>query len=153
MGSPHTAREALIADALGEIAELLDRVEAVTGNLDAASEAATRACERLQAQAAALEPRMVQLAEHAKVHAVKHVAQRTRELMRDAADAERRSMAAFASALFHTELNPALHSLQQAAKACAENRRKSQVSGRACASWALASALLSGALMYYIMRP
>ncbi|MCC5617912.1 hypothetical protein LC605_23070 [Nostoc sp. CHAB 5836] len=151
MNAAQTAREALVLEALGDIAGLLDRVDALAAQLSATGDKVTQASERLQSQAAAMEPRMAQLAEHAQGVAAKHIARSTREILHSAAESERHSMAAFASALFHSELYPTLHSLQQAATACAERRGGLQVYGWACAASALASAILSSALTLYFM--
>ena len=146
MNEPFTARDALVAEALGDIGVLLDRAEIVALEMRSAAEAVDRACDRLEAHAAAAEPRMAQLAEHAQGVAAKHIARSARETMHTAADDECRSMAAFARALFHSELNPALHSLLQAAKACAENRDHSRISWWACTVSAAASVMLTGLL-------
>lgn len=146
MNEPFTARDALVAEALGDIGVLLDRAEVVAERMASAAEAVNHACERIEALAAATPPRMAQLAEHAQGVAAKHIARSARETMRTAADAECRSMAAFARALFHSELNPALHSLLRAAKACAENRDHSRISWWACTVSAAASVILTGLL-------
>lgn len=151
MSLPQTTREALVVEALGEVAVLLDRVEAVGDKMASAADALDRACARLEVQAAAASPRMTQLAEHAHGVAAKHIARSSLELMHSAAEAERRSMAAFARALFHSELNPALQGLRQAAHACATGHHQRRVSRGACAATAAGSALLAAVLTLCIV--
>lgn len=105
------ARELLIIEALGDITKLLDRVEAVASGLEAASEEALRASTDLQSLAAGLDARMAMLVEASKMHVVKHIAQRTDEMTRRAADEQGRAMEALAKALFDTELRAALQRL------------------------------------------
>lgn len=105
------ARELLIIEALGDITKLLDRVEAVASGLEAASEEALRASTDLQSLAAGLDARMAMLVEASKTHVVKHIAQRTDEMTRSAADQQGRAMEALAKALFDTELRAALQRL------------------------------------------
>lgn len=103
MSALQTGREALLAEALGDVADLLDRGEAVAATMRSAAEDLTNACTRLEAQAAAAEPRMIRLAEHTQSVAAKHIARSSHELMHEAADAECRSMASFARTLFHSD--------------------------------------------------
>lgn len=151
MNSPQTTREALLVEALGEIGALLDRVEAVAQSLSSAAEAVDRTCQRLETQAAAAQPRMAQVAQHAQDVAAKYIARSSLELMHSAADAEFRSMAAFASALFKSELHPALESLRQSANASAASHRQRCASWGMCAAAATASALLTGGLTLYLL--
>lgn len=108
MNSLTTAREAFIAETLGEVAALLDRVEAVTPALDASRLALINAGNELAGQVTAFESRMAGITENAKVQAVKHIARRTEEIARSAADAQTRTMEEAARMLFRTEVGPAL---------------------------------------------
>jgi ABC-type transporter Mla subunit MlaD len=111
--TPGNARELLIIEALGDITKLLDRVEAVASGLEAASQAVLRASTDLQSLAAGLDARMAMLVEASKTHVAKHIAQRTDEMTRSAADQHNRAMEALAKALFETELRAALRQLGQ----------------------------------------
>jgi hypothetical protein len=108
MNGPSSAREALIAEALGEMAELLDRVEAVAPVLDCTRLALINASTALAGQVRAFESRMAGITENAKVRAVKHIARRTEEIARDSTEAQTRAMEEAARALFRTEVGPAL---------------------------------------------
>lgn len=108
MSGPSTAREAFIVETLGEVAALLDRVEAVAPALDISRLALIDASTALAGQVAAYERRMAGITENAKVQAVKHIARRTDELARSSLDAQTRAMEEAARTLFRTEVGPAL---------------------------------------------
>lgn len=157
MNAPSSAREALLVEALGDVAVLLDRIEKLGPVLVSTADAIVQATTKLEAQAASMEARMSTFAAHAQAQAVKHIARRTGELMHSAAETESRSMAAFARALLLTELNPALRSLAQSAQACAENGSKHAASGRtlwwAYAATAAGSSILTWALATLALAP
>jgi uncharacterized membrane-anchored protein len=108
MNGSGSAREALIAEALGEVAALLDRVEAVGPTLDGSRLALIHASTELAGQVTAFESRMAGITENAKTQAVKHIARRTEEITRVSAEAQTRAMEEAARMLFRTEVGPAL---------------------------------------------
>ena len=108
MSGPNTAREAFIVETLGEVAALIDRVEAVAPALDASRLALINASMELAGQVTAFESRMAGITENAKVQAVKHIARRTDEMARSSLDAQTRAMEEAARMLFRTEVSPAL---------------------------------------------
>lgn len=108
MNGTSSAREALIAETLGEMAALLDRVEAVAPALDASRLALINASTELAGQVTAFESRMAGITENAKMQAVKHIARRTDEIARVSAEAQTRAMEEAARMLFRTEVGPAL---------------------------------------------
>ena len=73
MNRPSTAREAFIVETLGEVAALIDRVEAVAPALDASRLALINASMDLAGQVTAFESRMAGITENAKVQTVKHI--------------------------------------------------------------------------------
>ena len=108
MNGLSSAREAFIAEALGEVAALLDRVEAVVPALDASRLALINASTELVGRMTAYESRMAGITENAKVQAVKHIARRTDEIARGSTEAQTRAMEEAARMLFRTEVGPAL---------------------------------------------
>ena len=109
--NPSTAREALIVEALGEVAALMDRVETLAPALDASRRALVEASAGLAHQVTAFEARMAAITENAKLTAVKHIARRTDEITRSSLDAQTRAMEEAARALFRAEVGPALQRL------------------------------------------
>ena len=111
MNDLSTAREALIAEAIGEVATLIKRLEAAAPAIDASREALVQAAERMAAQVTAFESRMTGLTENAKLQAVSHIARRSDEMARHALEAQTRAMSEAARQLFTSELGPALQRL------------------------------------------
>lgn len=103
-----TAREALLAELLGEVARLAEQLEAVGPALDTSREALVRSGESLAGQVGAFEARMVTVINSAQTVAVRHIAQRTDELARRTSAAQTLAMEEAARMLFRTELSPAL---------------------------------------------
>lgn len=108
MNPPDTAREAFFIEALGDMAELIARIEACAPALEASQRQLLRACNQLDQQATDLERRTAVVVEGIKVVAPKYVTQRVYEASRAAADAQVRAMEAAAQSLFRTEIGPAL---------------------------------------------
>ena len=111
MGDLRTAREALVAEALGEVVQVVERLQVVVPAVDASREALTHASTALSDQLGAFEARMAAVAEHAKGVAIRHIAQRTDELARSTAEAQVRAMQGAAYAMFRDDLHPALQRL------------------------------------------
>lgn len=111
MNSPSTAREALLVEMIGEMATLLDRLEAVAPLLETNRLALISAGDDLAGQVTSFEGRMNRVTDNAKVHAIKHIARRTDEMARTSMEAQTRAMEAAARALFSNEFGPALQRL------------------------------------------
>jgi uncharacterized protein (DUF885 family) len=143
------AREALIVEALGELAVLLDRAEAVVPALDAAAKAAVQASTGLAAQAGALDGSVASVIRDAKAQAIRHLARRTDELARTAAEAQSRSMKAAGQQLFREELLPAF---QRLARSLDDRGRKHRwqtwwahaatAAAASAATWSIATCVL-----------
>jgi methionyl-tRNA synthetase len=105
---PSTAREALIVEALGDVAALIDRVEAATATMETTRQALVQATADLAAQALAFDNRMAAIAENAKRKAVQHIAQRTDELSRSTLAVQRQAFEVTAQELFRAEMESTL---------------------------------------------
>ena len=108
---PSTAREALLVETIGELAALIDRVEAMTPLMDAARLAFFQVSAELAGQLVAFESRMTAITENAKVQAVKHIARRTDEMAQSSLDTQKRAMEEAARAFFRSEVDPTLQRL------------------------------------------
>jgi hypothetical protein len=84
MSDLSTAREALIAEAIGEAGRLLVRLEGVAPALEKTQAVLLRASEQLACEARALEAGTVRATEHTKAVALRHIAERTESLAREA---------------------------------------------------------------------
>jgi hypothetical protein len=101
---PSTAREALIVEAIGDVAQLIDRAEALTRAMEQSRQTLVQA-------GAQLESRMAAITDNAEIKAVQHIARRTNELTLRLRDEQTRAMAEAARSLFAIELGPTLQRL------------------------------------------
>ncbi len=108
MRSPLTAREALIAEALGEIALLLDRVESVTTSMEASRLVIASATADLDQRLLAFEGGVAQLTDHAKARLVDHIVRRTGEATRESIETQAQAMNAAARLAFSAQVNSEL---------------------------------------------
>jgi predicted component of type VI protein secretion system len=108
MNPSDTAREAFFIEALGDMAELIARLEACAPALEASQRQLLHGCEDLAQQATDLERRTAAVVERINVVAPKYIAHRVHEASRAAAEAQVRAMETAAQALFRTEIGPAL---------------------------------------------
>ncbi|NUZ08081.1 hypothetical protein [Piscinibacter koreensis] len=108
MNHPATLREALLADLVGDVARLLDRVEALRPALTESTDNMTAAQASLLAQLAAFDSHIIALAEKAKIQTVKYILARTDEAAKRTAEVQVQAMNAAAKELFLSELEPAL---------------------------------------------
>jgi ABC-type transporter Mla subunit MlaD len=111
MSPPGTAREALIAETIGEVAHLLDRLEALTPALEDAQQALLQANADLSGRAVAFERLIAALSENAKTQAVHHIVRRSNELAGQLQEQQKRALADAAHRLFEAELRPSLQQL------------------------------------------
>lgn len=108
MNPPDTAREAFFIEALGEMAELIARIEACAPALEASQRQLLQGCKDLAQQATDLERRTAAVVERINVVAPKYIAHRIHEATGVAAEAQVRAMEAAAQTLFRTEIGPTL---------------------------------------------
>jgi hypothetical protein len=111
VNGPATAREALLAELIGDVAKLTERMEILAPALDESRQALVRTSVQLSSQVAAFEVRMSAITENAKMQAVKHIAVRTEELSLRLREDQVRMMDKAARELFTTQLGPVLQRL------------------------------------------
>lgn len=120
-----TAREELMAVAIGDLGALLDRVEALAPQLDASRMELLRTSAELGEQVAAYSRRMDEITENAKVQAVKHIARRSDEMARGTVDTQTRAMEEAAQVVFRNEIGPTLQRVTLPLQEVAAIARKS----------------------------
>ncbi len=79
MNAPSTAREALIVEALGNVAALLDRVEALTSSMEVARLTLENAGSELGNRLKEFETEVSAVTQQVKLKAVEHIARRVGE--------------------------------------------------------------------------
>ncbi|MCB2022176.1 MAG: hypothetical protein KDG44_15385, partial [Burkholderiaceae bacterium] len=124
MTKPSTAREALIVEAIGDVAKLLVRVEAMATAMQEAGGAFQQARLDLSEQVADFERRMKAMTEFAKTEVVKHLAARTEDATRRSIDQQTRAMADAARLAFGVEVGAVMQRLQATLQPLLEGRRR-----------------------------
>ena len=112
MADPSTLREALLANALGEAAELLRQLEQVAPRVEDAIEALALTDSRLRDSLGAFEKRMAVITEVAKTRTLQHLVDRTNEATRQSVEQQTRAMADAARLAFGTEIGSSIQRLQ-----------------------------------------
>jgi uncharacterized protein (DUF885 family) len=108
MNAPATAREALVAEAIGDAARLLDRIEQLLPALEGARVALTNADAALVLRIEALEKRMASIITTTTTETVEHLALQARLMAVRSVEGQRVAMAGVARRLFGEEIEPAL---------------------------------------------
>lgn len=115
MSEPRTAREALIAEALGDLGRLLDQTQALVPAMLESRQAMVDAHGRLADQAAeqsdAFDHHVAQFIDKAKTHVVKHIAQQADGSARRSIDQHVKALEEAAHRLFLKELGPEIQRL------------------------------------------
>jgi hypothetical protein len=114
MADPSTAREALMAEALGEVGRLIRQVEGLEPVLRQSCQAVMQANALLNDALADFESRMAAVAENAKSRAIKHVAAQIDAAARRSIEQQSRAMADAARVAFGAERGMTMQRLQSA---------------------------------------
>lgn len=142
-----TAREELMAVAIGDLGALLDRIETMAPQLDASRMELLRTSTELGERVEAYSRRMNEVTENAKVQAVKHIAHRSDEIARGTVDTQTRAMEEAARVVFRNEIGPTLQRVTLPLQEVAAMARKG---ARPWERWLLhtATAVLSSAISW-----
>jgi cell division septum initiation protein DivIVA len=122
MNHPATAREALIVEAIGEVAKLIKDVEALAPILNESCRALQQASNSLRDELAGFERRIAAIAENAKAQTVKYIAARTNEAAGRSIEQQSRAMADAARVAFGAELGATMQRLQTTLQLLLERR-------------------------------
>ena len=103
-----TAREELMAVAIGDLGTLLDRFEKLAPQLEASRMELLSTSTELAEKVEVYSKRMDEITENAKLQAVKHIARRADEMARRTVDTQTRAMEEAARVVFRNEIGPTL---------------------------------------------
>ncbi len=142
-----TVREELMAVAIGQLGELLDRMDSLAPNLDASRMELLKTSTDLSEKVEAYSKRMDEITESAKVQTVKHIARRADEMARGTVDTQTRAMEEAARVVFRNEVGPTLQRVTLPLQDVADLARKG---ARPWEGWLLhaATAVLSSAISW-----
>ena len=143
------AREELMAVAIGQLGELLDRLDTLAPNLDASRMELLSTSTDLAERVEAYSKRMNEITENAKVQTVKHIARRADEMARGTVDTQTRAMEEAARVVFRNEVGPTLQRMTLPLQDVADLARKG---ARPWEGWLLhaATAVLSSAISWWM---
>jgi len=113
MNGPSTAREALIVEALGDVASLLDRIESLTASMEVGRLALANASAELDGRLRAFETGTTALTRQVQARAVEHILKRTGQATTDSIEAQARAMNAAARLAFSAQVDSNLASLNK----------------------------------------
>ena len=105
MNGPSTAREALIVEALGEVALLLERVESLASSMEASRLALANANAELGDRLRAFEAGVSSITQQVKTRAVEHILQRAADATRSAIETQAQAMNEAARLAFSTQVD------------------------------------------------
>ena len=105
MSEPTTAREALIVEALGEVALLLDRIETVISSVEVGRLGLANASAELDSRLKAFEVGTAAVAQQVQAKAIEHIVRRTAKATIDSIELQTRAMTAAARLAFSAEVD------------------------------------------------
>ena len=106
--SPGSAREALIAEAIGELSLVLDRLDGLVPRLAALQQELTDSGQRLTGQLADFEAQVIAITRTARTRLVNHIVGRTEDAVRRARQENSKAFADAARAVLRQELDRAV---------------------------------------------
>jgi hypothetical protein len=124
--SSATAREVLIVEVIGDVAKLIDRVEALTPAMNASQKKLADAAARLGGGIEPLRARMVQVITQTENAAVEHVRRCTAEIAAESMRKQRQAMEDAARAIVEKEIGPPLRQLASTLQTLVERTRRPQ---------------------------
>ena len=117
MSGPATAREALIVEALGEVALLLERIESLTSSMEVGRLELANAGAHLDSRLRAFGVGTASVAQQVQVKAIEHIIRRTGKATSDSIKLQARAMSTAARLAFSAEVDSNLarldHTLQR----------------------------------------
>lgn len=153
MNAPRTAREALIAEAIGDAAQLIERVESLLPALDRTRAALVQADAVLAVQLDALEGRMTAITENAKKRTVEYLARYANTVAARSSEQQIRVMSDAARSLFAREVEPTLQRLAASLQRVAERADRPWERWFVHAATVTTSSVVTWAVTVYVLRP
>lgn len=149
---PTTAREALIAEALGDIGHLLDRIEALLPAMDASRTALVETGTEFDQRLVAFQKQLAEDAQQTRARAVQHLTLHTNILTRTSIDDQTRAMTQAARKLFNDEVGPTLKQLTESLQRIIQRTDRVWELWLTHAATAVTSAAIVGALAIHWLR-
>jgi hypothetical protein len=142
MNRPSTAKEALLAEALGEMASLVERVETLAPELEASRQALVLSHKELVNEVATFRTQMTQVIGFAKVQTAKQIGQFADEAAKRLIAIQTESMKSAGRELFRAEIDPVVRQVVQQLQELAERQ-----SHHVMSIWSYAGAAMGGCVL------
>jgi hypothetical protein len=152
MNRPTTAREALLAEALGELLQLTERVESLLPALDRTRTALLEADAALLARLEALDSKAVAIGESAKQRAIEDLTRHADAVARQSAVRQAQAMSAAAGVLFTREVEPRLQRLSLSLQQLGQRVERPWESWLIHAATVTTSCVVTGAVTVFVLR-
>jgi hypothetical protein len=147
-----SAREALVAELIGDVAKLLERVDTIAPAIDSARHETTLAAHELAASLAPFKAQIGQFADQTKKTAAQHIVAYANEAGARMLEVQRHAMSASARTIFEEELQPTLRELAAKLERLVVRIDRPWWESWACyAATAVTSAICSGALALHVV--
>ena len=114
MNRPATAREALVAELIGDVAILIERMESLRPAVDEATQALVDAAERVVGSVGPLQTQIAGVAKQTQVQAVQHISVRAQQLARAMIVEQSAAMTQAAQSIVREQVGPTLQRLTAA---------------------------------------
>ena len=148
-----TAREALIAELIGDLAKLLDRVDTVTPAINEARRKMTAAAQDLADGVAPFKAHMADIAVETRTTAVGHIVSRANGASAKLIEMQTRAMLDLSKAIVDKQVGPPLRQLSWNLEQLVQRTRRPWWENWAnYASTAILSAICSAMLVLYVVH-
>lgn len=151
MDRSSTAREALVAELIGDLATLLERVDTLTPAIDDARLKMTAAAHELASGVGPFKAHVAGIAAQAQRSSVQYIVSRTNEAAAKLLEAQTQAMTASARAIVDKEVGPPLRQLARDLEQLVTDTRRRWDTWLIHAATAAASAICSAMLVLYIV--
>jgi hypothetical protein len=147
-----TAREALIAEAIGDVGRLLDRIDPLVRALEESRAALANASGGLDWRVREFEVQVAAFTDRAKTVIVKHVERHSAEIVAQSNEAQTQAMRKAARQLFDEEVGPTLRQLTESLRRIVEMTLRPWDGWLTHLATAVTSAVLTGGVILFLHR-
>lgn len=150
MNSASTAREALIAEALGEVGTLIDRLEALVPAMNESGQTAWRAYENLVERINRFDNQVQNTLNEAESEALRRILRHAEDITRQSLETQAMAMKTTARELLRTEFDPATARVLAQMQELAQRRTSTRMVWIYCLTAFFAGANLMELLFHYL---
>ena len=147
-----TVREALIAEAIGDVGRLLDRIDPLLVSMEQARKAIADAKSDLGGGLKEFQMQVGAFTERAKSNIVQHVVSRSNEVAAQSVEAQTQAMRRAARQLFDDEVGPTLRRLTEALRQIVERTLRPWEGWMTHLATAVTSAVVTWGLIFFRFR-